>query len=92
MAVLAYFYIFNTIVLILHLPLFVLLRSQCFLRALFLTSTTAQPSSPVRRNTINCVAGKRRTVGLMSTEAPSPYCRVLSGPKYMDSKFISIGN
>ena len=70
MAVLAYFYSFNTIVLI-HLPLFVLRRSQYVLSPLFLSSTTAQPSLSVRRNTIHYVAGKRRTVGLMSTEAPS---------------------
>ena len=71
MAVLTYFYSFKTIVLILYLLFFVLRRSQYLLSPLFLTSTTAQPSSPVRHSMIHCVAGKRRTVGLMSTEAPS---------------------
>jgi hypothetical protein len=68
-AVLAYFYSFKTIVPI-HL-LFFVRRSQYHLFPLFLTSTTAQPSSPAKHNWIHCVRGKRRAVGLLGTEAPS---------------------
>ena len=70
MAVLAYFYSFNVTVLILQLPFFVLRRSQYPLSQQFLTSTTDQPSSPARQSRIHRVAGKGRTVRLISTEAP----------------------